>query len=89
MKRPTRYSRKANHVSFGIQNWLKSKGFCLNGKELDKETYKNTLRAFYESETGSAKFLGTDTPEGFADSNFPKFCTFCIKRFATPTKPLS
>lgn len=93
--RSTKYHSDKFHRSYGIQNWLCGKKFCLapNAKyKVDKDQYKELLKEFIKYDNPSFDFgklkHGIESMENYVQGRFNKFCTFCVDvKFKPPAPP--
>lgn len=72
------------HRSYGIQNWLCSKGYCLpdGGKyKVDKSQYEALLWDFVKHKIPDFKPRKGFKIERYIDRNFSEFCQFTNNKF--------
>lgn len=86
----TRHHTQDYHNSYGIQNWLCRKGFCLapGAKyKVDESQYQELLRAFVihvNPEFDFSRAKGIKTLERIVQQRFPAFCSFAVRYFQNP-----
>jgi hypothetical protein len=84
MNTPSRYSPDSQHRTYGIKNWLISKGFCLwedSENMIDGEQYKELLKEFclhHKPDFDLSKVKNLGTYEQYVTNHFQEFCHFCI-----------
>jgi hypothetical protein len=84
-KKTTKYNTVKHHQSYGIQNWLVSKGIAVEPKHPNRvmsAKYKELLMAFCNTleNFDPSKIKGFHTYESYVQNNFNKFCSFAIKK---------
>lgn len=81
-----------DHISYGIQNWLCTKGYCLKGGakyKVDPEVYEALLKEFClfdNPDFDLSKVKNRRTYERYIDKRFVKFCSFAHKKFKLNSK---
>jgi hypothetical protein len=86
-KHTTKLDPLKYHRSYGIQNWLLSKGFCASSKfKIDEYLYTELLQDFILYDNPNFDFnkpINMDKYEKYIQDRWVNFCNFCVKKFRT------